>query len=76
MQKYTRKCEFPRAEIHTERCITACGNTLNQVQKNSSFAAYIMCRHCKPCEFLEFVWTDCWGNQSYYVALPGHGEFG
>ena len=36
MRKYTRICEFPRAEIHAERCITACGNTLNQVQKNSS----------------------------------------
>ena len=36
MRKYTRICEFPRAEIHPERCITACGNTLNQVQKNSS----------------------------------------
>ena len=36
MRKYTRKCEFPRAEIHAEMCITACGNTLNQVQKNSS----------------------------------------
>ena len=36
MRKYTRKCEFPHAEIHAERCITACGNTLNQVQKNSS----------------------------------------
>ena len=33
MRKYTRKCEFPRAEIHAERCITICGNTLNQVQK-------------------------------------------
>ena len=32
MRKYTRICEFPRAEIHAERCITACGNTLNQVQ--------------------------------------------
>ena len=37
MQKYTRKCEFPRAELHVERCITPCGNTLNQVQKNSSW---------------------------------------
>ena len=34
MRKYTRKCEFPRAEIHAEMCITACGNTLNQVQDN------------------------------------------
>ena len=42
MRKYTRICEFPRAEIHAERCITACGNTLNQVQKNSS---YCICLH-------------------------------
>ena len=33
MLKYMRKCEFPHAEIHVERCITACGYTLNQVQK-------------------------------------------
>ena len=25
--------KFPNAEIHAERYITACGNTLNQVQK-------------------------------------------
>ena len=29
MRKYTRKCVSPHAEIHTEKCITACGNTLN-----------------------------------------------
>ena len=33
----------------------------------SNFAAYIVCRRYKPCEFLGFVWTDCWGNKSYYV---------
>ena len=42
MRKYTRKCEFPRAEIHAEMCITACGNTLNQVQKNSSIATLML----------------------------------
>ena len=26
---------------------------------HSNFAAYIVCRRCKPCEFLGFVWTDC-----------------
>ena len=31
------------------------------------FAAYIVCRCYKPCEFPGFVWTDCWGNKSYYV---------
>ena len=34
---------------------------------HSNFAAYIVCRHCKPCEFPAFAWTDCWGNKSYYV---------
>ena len=24
-----------------------------------NFAAYIVCRRYKPCEFLGFVWTDC-----------------
>ena len=34
---------------------------------HSNFAAYIVYRRYKPCEFLEFVWTDCWGNKSNYV---------
>ena len=34
---------------------------------HSNFAACILCRLYKPCEFLEFVWTDCWGNKSNYV---------
>ena len=34
---------------------------------HSNFAAYIVYRRYKPCEFLEFVWTDCWGNKSSYV---------
>ena len=25
-----------------------------------SFAVYIVCRCYKPCEFLGFIWTDCW----------------
>ena len=33
----------------------------------SNFASYIVYRGCKPCEFLWFVWTHCWGNKSYYV---------
>ena len=32
-----------------------------------NFAAYIVYQRCKPCEFLGFVWTDCWGNKSPYV---------
>ena len=23
----------------------------------------------KPCEFLWFVWTDCWDNKSYYIII-------
>ena len=34
---------------------------------HSNFAAFIVCRRYKPCGFLGFVWTDCWGNKSYYV---------
>ena len=26
-----------------------------------------MCRHYRPCGFLGFVWTDCWGDKSNYV---------
>ena len=33
----------------------------------SNFVACIVYRRYKPCEFLGFVWTDCWGNKSYYV---------
>ena len=32
-----------------------------------NFAVYIVWRRYKPCDFLGFVWTDCWGNKSYYV---------
>ena len=32
----------------------------------SNFAAYILCRRYKPCEFLGLVWTDCWDNKSDY----------
>ena len=28
----------------------------------------LVCRRHKPCEFLGFVWTDCWGNKSYCVT--------
>ena len=34
---------------------------------HSNFAAYIVCRRYKLCEFPGFVWTDCWGNKFYYV---------
>ena len=31
------------------------------------FAAYIVNSRYDPCEFPGFVWTDCWGNKSFYV---------
>ena len=34
---------------------------------HTNFAPFIVCQRCKPCEFLGFVWTDCWGNKSNYV---------
>ena len=34
---------------------------------HSNFAAFIVCQRYKPCGFPGFVWTDCWGNKSYYV---------
>ena len=34
---------------------------------HSNFAASIVCQCYKPCGFPGFVWTDCWGNKSYYV---------
>ena len=43
----------------------------------SNFAAYIVCRRYKQaqqCEFLGFIWTDCWGNKSPYVITSPAGE--
>ena len=35
-----------------------------------------MCRHYRPCEFLGFVWTDCWGDKSNYVITsPANCHF-
>ena len=34
---------------------------------HSNFAGCIVHRRYKPYEFLEFVWTDCWGNKSNFV---------
>ena len=34
---------------------------------HSNFVAFIVFRRYKPCEFLWFVWTDCWGNKSHNV---------
>ena len=37
---------------------------------------YIVCRRDKPCKFPGFVWTDCWGNKSYYVITsPANSPF-
>ena len=29
----------------------------------------IVCQRYKPCEFLGFVWIDCWGNKSNPILL-------
>ena len=34
---------------------------------HSNFAAYIVCWSYERCEFFGLVWTDYWGNKSYYV---------
>ena len=34
---------------------------------HSNFAAYIVCRRYKACEFLGFVCNDCWGNKSNHI---------
>ena len=48
---------------------TVIGYEAMYVGFHSNFAAYIVCRRYKPCEFPGFVWTDCWGNKSYYVII-------
>ena len=50
--------------LHRQRVI---GCEAMYVVFHSNFAAFIVCRRYKPCEFPGFVWTDCWGNKSYYV---------
>ena len=39
MRKYTQKCVSPHVEIRTEKCIAACGKTLN----TAHFYAEIIC---------------------------------
>ena len=46
-------------------CLSVC--EAMYVVFHSNFAAYIVSRCYKPCGFPGFVWTDCWGNKSYYV---------
>ena len=42
---------------------------------HSNFAAYIVCRRYKPCEFLGLVWTNCWGNKSdYNITSPANSN--
>ena len=36
---------------------------------HSNFAAYILFWHYKPCEFLGFVCTDCWGNANCVIVI-------
>ena len=40
-----------------------------------NFAAFIVCRRYKPCEFLGLVWTDCWGNKSDYDITSPAANF-
>ena len=66
MRKYTRICEFPPAEIHAERCITACGITLNQVQKNSSKIKEIGCCTEEQITFCPFSPVSLWSKNLIY----------
>ena len=57
------------ATCHSWHCLWSC----MYVVFHSNFAAYIVCRRYKPCEFLGLVWTDCWGNKSDYdITSPAN----
>ena len=67
--QYTRQSlnEKQHTWLHRE---TVIGCEAMYAVLHSNFAVYnvhIVCRRYKPCEFLWFVWTDCWGNKSYYI---------
>ena len=64
--QYTRQSlnEKQHTWLHKQKAI---GCEAMYVVFHSNFAAYIVCRRFKRCEFPGFVWTDCWGNKSYYV---------
>ena len=63
-RKLTRLIETTYMASQT---ITVCLWSHACIAFHSNFAAYIVCRRDKPCEFPGFVWTDCWGNKSYYA---------
>ena len=46
---------------------TVIGCEAMYVVLHSNFAAFIVSQRYKTCGFPGFVWTDCWGNKSYYV---------
>ena len=61
----TRQSLNGRQHTRLHRQLTCC--LAMYVVFHSNFAACIVYRRYKPCEFLEFVWTDSWGNKSNYV---------
>ena len=69
---YTAGTQYMRQSLNEKQC--TCLHRQNVIGceamygvLHSNFAAYIVYRRCKPCEFLWFVWTDCWSNKSYYI---------
>ena len=64
--QYTRRSLNEKRHTWLHRQITIVCEAM-YAAFHSNFAAHIVCWHCKPCEFPGFVWTDCWGNKSYYV---------
>ena len=68
---HMRKCEFPRAEIHAERYITACGNTLNQVQKKVYLRLRINRRYIElpHAEIHYLMWIPSWGKVYYLMRI-------
>ena len=45
----------------TDNNFMTCSREAKFIVFPSNFAAYIVCRCNKPCEFLGFVWTRYWG---------------
>ena len=51
-----------------DNCLSMKPCVLFFIQTLKVYLKYIVCQRYKLCEFLGFVWTDCWGNKSYYVT--------
>ena len=71
-KSYSTGTQYTRQSLNGKRHTWLHRQTVNvceamSVVFHSNFAAYIVCRRYKPCEFPGFVWTDRWGNKSYYV---------